>query len=359
MNCRVVHDATGVCASLLLGLLALTPAARAQDDWMLKWSNGFSLSSADDAFKLKLGGRIQGDYTFVSEDDALPGLEDGFEFRRARLFFEGTIYERIRFKAQYDFAGGDADFKDVYIGILQDWGEVRFGHYKEYFSLEEQTSSKYLAFIERSLPVEAFSPGRNSGIGVHGKKGDRLNWGFGVFYDADDFGVSSGEDNINITGRLAFRPLYENGGERMVHVGLSATQKELESGGAFRFRARPEAHLSPRFVNTDRFAADRALILDLELAGVSARSGSPVSGSRTTSTPRASAIQTSAASMCRPATTLPASTGVTRPVPVPSTARSRSRSSARTAARAHGRSRSATRRSISTTARSWAAKRTI
>lgn len=267
MNRRVVRDATRIAAELMLGLLALASSASAED-WKWKWSNGFKLDSEDSAFKLKLGGRIMADYTFVSEDDELTGLEDGFEFRRARFFFEGTIYERIKFKAQYDFAGGDADFRDVYIGILQDWGEVRFGHYKEYFSLEELTSSKYLAFIERSLPVLAFSPSRNSGIGVHGKTSDKFNWGFGVFYDSDDFGISTGEDNINITGRIAFRPLYEDKGKRMFHIGLSATQKELETGGRFRFRARPEAHLSPRFVNTDRFAANSALIFDLELAGV-------------------------------------------------------------------------------------------
>ena len=241
-----------------------TPVASA--DWTAKWSNGHVIESDDKAFKLKFGGRIQADYTFVDADDALVGSTegDGFEFRRARLFFSGTIYERVTFKAQYDFAGGDADFKDVWIGLKQDWGEVKFGHYKEYFSLEELTSSKYLAFLERSLN-NAFSPGRNSGVGVHGGS-DTVTWGFGAFYDADDFGVSSSEDNVNLTGRVAFRPLYEDGGKRMFHIGLAATQKERE--GSIRFRARPEAHFSGRFVDTRSFAADDALIYNLELAGV-------------------------------------------------------------------------------------------
>ncbi len=248
----------------VLATFLVTPVASA--DWTAKWSNGHKVESDDGAFKLKFGGRIQADYTFVDADSALESRTegDGFEFRRTRLFFSGTIYERISFKAQYDFAGGDADFKDVWIGLNQDWGVLRFGHFKEPFGLEEQTSSKYLAFLERSLN-NAFSPGRSSGVGAHGGN-DTINWGFGAFYDANDFGISSSEDNVNVTGRVAFRPLYEDKGKRMVHLGLAVTQKDRAS--SIRFRARPEAHFTGRFVDTGTFAADDAVVYNLELAGV-------------------------------------------------------------------------------------------
>ncbi len=262
-SCASIRFWTAVAAC---GLFSLAPAASA-DGWNTKWSNGFKVDSEDGAFKLKFGGRLMADYTFVDADDALVGSTegDGFEFRRARLFFSGTIYDRVIFKANYDFAGGDADFKDVYIGLKQDFGEIRFGHFKEYYSLEEMASSKYLPFLERSLN-NAFSPSRNSGVGVHGKSGDKVNWGIGAFYDADDFGTSTSEDNINITGRVTFRPLYEDKGKRMFHIGLSASQKERAS--SIRFRTRPEAHFSGRFVDTRSFAADDALIYNLELATV-------------------------------------------------------------------------------------------
>ncbi|MEM7355417.1 MAG: porin, partial [Acidobacteriota bacterium] len=256
-----------VTLATALGLaLSLAPAASA-DDWTTQWSNGFKVESKDKAFKLKFGGRIQADYTFVDADDLLEPLTegDGFEFRRARIFFSGTIYNRILFKANYDFAGGDADFNDVYIGIKQNWGEIRFGHFKEYFSLELSNSSKYIAFLERSLN-QAFSPGRGSGVGVHGNRGDKMNWGIGAFYDADGFGISTSEDNVNITGRVTFRPIFEDTGRKMVHIGFSATQKDRES--QIRFRSRPEAHFTDRFVDTGNFSADDALIWGLELAGV-------------------------------------------------------------------------------------------
>jgi phosphate-selective porin OprO/OprP len=266
-------------AALAMALVAAAPALaqdeKKEDEWQTKWSNGFSVSKGD-SFSLKFGGRIQADYTFASADDEVEAalgaanFEDGFEFRRARLFFEGTIYDRVELKAQYDFAAeGDPTFKDVWIG-LQHGGDgiVQFGHFKEPFSLEEITSSKYLAFLERSLPVEAFAPRRNSGIGVNGASGDTLNWGVGAFYEADDFAVSAHEDRINLTGRVGFRPIYEDKGRRMVHLGLAVTDKQVEDGGSLRFRARPEAHFTTRMIDTGNFAADSALILGGEVAGV-------------------------------------------------------------------------------------------
>ncbi len=258
---------TAALAFLAVAAL-IAPAASAEPTF--KWSNGFKLEDEEKGYSLKFGGRIMADYQFASGDAVFDeeDLQDGFEFRRARLFFEGTIYDKIKFKAQYDFAGGDADFKDVWIGIKNSAGELRFGHYKEYFSLEELTSSKYLAFLERSLPVGAFSPSRNSGVGFHGNNGDRVNWGVGYFYDADDFGVSGNGDNTNLTGRVAFRPIYKDDGKNLIHVGIGFSSKDRGNGETFRFRTRPEAHLTTRFVNTDNFAADSATLLGLEVAGV-------------------------------------------------------------------------------------------
>ncbi|HVR28220.1 MAG TPA: porin [Thermoanaerobaculia bacterium] len=258
--------AARMALAALASTLLLAPAARAQDEWTTKWSNGFRVDSKDGQFKLQFGGRIQADYSFGSTDDTLPAIDDGFEFRRARLFMSGTVYERVEFKIEYDFGTGDAAAKDVYIALLPEWGKVRFGHYKESFSLEELTSSKYITFLERSLPIEAFAPSRNVGIDLTGDRGSTFNWGVGVFYDADDFGRSLDQDAWNVTGRLAFRPIYEDGGKRLLHLGIAASQQERD--GVLRFRTRPEAHLSPRLVDTGGFAGDSTTLLGGELAGV-------------------------------------------------------------------------------------------
>nr|XP_061811862.1 porin O-like [Nerophis lumbriciformis] len=253
-----------------IATLALAPAASA-DGWTAKWKNGFRVESEDGKFKLKFGGRLQADWSFADADreieDAFGAVDDGNEFRRARLFMSGTIYENIAFKAQFDFAdGGDAEIKDMWLELKNtSAGAVRFGHFKEPFSMEELTSSKYLTFLERSLP-NVFAPGRNTGVQLS-DKGDKYTWAIGAFRETDDFGGSVGPDLINLTGRIAFTPYYENEGKNLFHVGIGATRKDLDDT-SFRYRQRPEAHISPRFVNTGSFVADSATILGLELATV-------------------------------------------------------------------------------------------
>jgi len=119
-------------------------------DFRVFWKEGLNFESGNGDFKLKMGGRIMQDWTWVGEDDDIKAdvgeQEDGTEFRRVRLYTSGLIYDNTEFKLQFDFAGGDADLKDAYIG-LKDFpiGSIRAGHFKEPFGLEELTSSKYIS----------------------------------------------------------------------------------------------------------------------------------------------------------------------------------------------------------------------
>ena len=42
-------------------------------------------------------------------------------------------------------------------------GSLQLGQMYEPFSLEQLTSDNYISFLERALPIEAFSPARNVG----------------------------------------------------------------------------------------------------------------------------------------------------------------------------------------------------
>ena len=253
----------------------------ADTDFNVFWKDGLRFESNDGNFKMQVGGRIQVDWADVNGDDPfvsdIEGEEgntldgSGVEFRRARLFVSGTIYDTVDFKAQYDFAGGDADFKDVWLGLrkVPYVGAIRAGHQKEPFSLEEQTSSKYITFMERSLP-NAFSPSRNTGLLVKNAVLDkRLTWAAGVFEDVDDTGDSFNDfADWNATARVTGLPWYEEEGRRLLHLGLSYThQFRDDDDTTVRFRQRPESHLTDaRIVNTDRFAADDVDIVNPELA---------------------------------------------------------------------------------------------
>src|SRR5690349_7911575 len=60
--------------------------------------DGFSIKSADDAFKLKIRGLVQADARiFTDNHKDLAGTTDTFLIRRARPIFEGTVAKNFDF----------------------------------------------------------------------------------------------------------------------------------------------------------------------------------------------------------------------------------------------------------------------
>ncbi|MFC1480291.1 porin [Candidatus Omnitrophota bacterium] len=236
-----------------------------------RWKDGLRLTSEDKSFDIKIGGRVQVDAAWMKEESAVKNkvgdMKDEAEIRRARLYTSGTIYDSFIYKVQFDFAGGDVDFKDVYMGVkdIPYLGTIRAGHFHEPYCLNELTSNKYLTFMERALP-DAFAPGRNLGIALQNHiLDDRVTWSAGVFRDADDYArVHSNE--YNFTTRFTGLPWYEDGGEKLVHMGLAYSFRNPEEN--LRYHQRPEAHLAPYFVDTGSFAAKHAHLLGYETAVV-------------------------------------------------------------------------------------------
>ncbi|MFQ5766383.1 MAG: OprO/OprP family phosphate-selective porin, partial [Acidobacteriota bacterium] len=142
------------------------------------------------------------------------------------------------------------------------------GHHKEPFSFEENTSSKFITFMERALP-SVFAPSRNTGISAHNVRlNKRLTWSLGVFAETDGFGDSASiNGGPNITGRITGLPVWKENGSKLLHLGLSVSRKGVP-GGMMRFRERPEAHLLPRFIDTGAMPADSALLYAAEVAVV-------------------------------------------------------------------------------------------
>jgi phosphate-selective porin OprO/OprP len=260
-------------APLALAALIIMPApgpAAAKPELDLSAKDGIELSASDSDFSLELGGRVTADTVSWDADSAVEtaiGEQTGAsEFRRARLYMAGTIYGYVIFKAQYEFAGDNADFKEVYLGIkdIPRLGTVKVGHFKEPFSLEELTSSKYITFMERSLPG-VFAPSRNTGLGFHSTAlDDRLTLAAGLFHDSDGIG-DSGDKKLNFSARVTGTPIKEDGS--LLHLGLSWTSRDPEDD-LLRLRQRPEVHLADRFVDTGSLAAEGMDVLGLEAAVV-------------------------------------------------------------------------------------------
>ncbi len=257
------------------------PVAAGPPAWDFKWDNGFNLAREDGAFKLKFGGRLQLDGAVISESDGLSqdlrdlggeGQGAGVEFRRARIFFEGTVYERLFFRAQYDFADGNPAFKDVYMGLkgLGPVGSIQVGQFKEPFFLDEQTSSNYITFMERPLG-NAFFPDRNVGAMAFNNLADkRVLWQLGVFNDTDNFGddfSSFTRTDWDAAARITGLPIWKDEGSHYLHLGADYVHR-FRGSDSVSFSQRPESHQADSFVATPTLSASGTDLFDGELAYV-------------------------------------------------------------------------------------------
>ncbi|HHC81098.1 MAG TPA: hypothetical protein ENK46_14550 [Flavobacteriia bacterium] len=252
------------CKNIFAAIFFLTSnflLSQEGNQFSFAWDNGFKLESADKNFKLKFGGRLMIDHAFFSQD---AGLDDAFgqlltkngtEFRRARFFFSGTVYENVTFKLNIDFASGNTVLKDAYIGIknIPFVGNIRVGHVKEPFRLDALTSSKYLTFMEPALLTD-FTPIRNNGILLFNNFLDkRLSVQTGLFRNASGRTGNdlTANDGFTFTGRMSGLPFDDNEKKLLLHVGLGYTYKKPNDKKEFKIASRPEAHLSgKKYLNT-------------------------------------------------------------------------------------------------------------
>jgi phosphate-selective porin OprO/OprP len=253
----------------------------------LSYRGALYFESPEKNLRFRLGAKIIIDAGRIEADEeletAFPDLKSSdIDPRAISIITSGEIFKKIDFKFEIDFA----DTK-----IVQDnW--IRFstvpflrhtiiGHMKEPSSLDWQTGIHSITFLERALPVNAFSHSRNLGIRYDRPgKDHRITWSGGFFLETgslDDLAISKSEideaSGYNLVARLTGLPWYEEGGRKLLHLGLSYThgiRDDQKEDWAIRVRAWPEARLfGERFVDTGTFLADSFDYIGAELALVS------------------------------------------------------------------------------------------
>jgi len=243
---------------------------------------------------VKAGGRFYADWTAYDQNAAsvaqIGDQQNGFEYRRARIFLEGEAFHVIDYRVQYDFSDNESalssvsptssdlggflpapvvtsvssssrilgvpGFRDVYLTVkeLPALGHVRVGHYKEPFGLEQLTSSKYITFMERGL-LTAFTPERNVGVmAFDHSENERMTWAIGAFISEndDDPPVFRDDDGgTALTVRTTYLPWYDEAteGRGLLHLGIAYSYRDI-ADDAVRFAERPEAHLGSAVVDT-------------------------------------------------------------------------------------------------------------
>ncbi len=177
--------------------------------------SGFTFSSADTNFVLKVRGYVQADARFYVNDHS--PVNDTFLLRRVRPIFEGTVFQNYDYRIMLDFATG-INSSSANNGFLQDgylnvhyWPEfqIQVGKFKEPVGLERLQSGANLLFVERGLPTQ-LAPNRDVGVQLHGELFDGLlNYAAGVFNGVQD-GASGdsdvADDHKDIAGRLFVHP---------------------------------------------------------------------------------------------------------------------------------------------------------
>jgi len=193
------------------------------------YKNGFFLETPDKDFKLKMGGRIFGDFRAYNSDHP---SNDEFYISRARIYLSGTLYKYFDFKVQADFGKGESDLKDGYLNLNYfPSAQLMMGQFKAPFSLERMTSSKYIPFIERSLPVDNLTPDRDLGVMLHGTYDPvGLHYGAGIFNGARS-NESDADDHKDFVGRLAVTPFTGKGPSLLkgLHLGFSTSYGEQDA----------------------------------------------------------------------------------------------------------------------------------
>ncbi len=239
------------------------------------WANGVRMDSANGAFRLKIGGRIQSDWAFFQHNNGAEAaggeqVEAGEEFRRARLYMGGQIYNNVEFMDEWDFAGGTPTARDVWIAVKNLPFTAQVGNMKEPTGTEELTSDLFIPFMERSSGNEAFSPDYKAGAMLSDNFcGDNGVWQAGVFRNSGASGNDTGNarsGDYNYTARVAGRPWAEDG--QFMTAGLSASLRS-PAGGMTEFSAHPEMHIAPKFVDTGAFPCDRERMLEVDAGFVS------------------------------------------------------------------------------------------
>jgi len=244
------------------------------------WNDGLRLDSLNEDIRIKIGGRLQVDAGNIRANDnlldAFPGIPGGeHELRRLRLSLLADFYERVDVKFEMELSDRPT-LTDGYIELkkIPYVGHFRVGHSKEPFSLEELASSNNITFMERSLPTDVFAPSRNFGFELYNTAlKERFTWALGGFWDTapvDD--RTSLKDAIadasgyNVTARATVLPWFADLGRKLVHLGLCYSHKSRWDDNIGLATCSESDLIEDRLVDTGKFPADDADLLDTELA---------------------------------------------------------------------------------------------
>lgn len=178
----------------------------------------------EDLFSFKPRGRLFVDGGVVQDDDGFYDT-NATQLRAARLGVEGTAWRDFGYRLEVDFGDDEVDITDAYIeykGELTGPARLRVGQFKTPNSLEEQTSSRFITFMERAAFTDAFGFDRRIGAGALAG-GDVWSLSAGIF--GQNAGEVAEDEGFAAAARGTYA--YEFGENRLLHLGASGRYRDL------------------------------------------------------------------------------------------------------------------------------------
>lgn len=190
-------------------MLALTPAALANDD-----------------ITATASGRLYYEFARFDNDDRGPDERRGDDLRAAWLGVAGKVHG-IGYKLEADFAGHRPVARDVYLTHKIGSALLTVGQFKQFYTLDDRSSSNHTPTIERSYLVQSLGTAYRLGIGAQGNH-DGIFWSGSVF-SLESIDAWQAKGHV-IGGRIGHAPWSQPG--RVLHFGVSGAREHHSHPGA-------------------------------------------------------------------------------------------------------------------------------
>lgn len=172
---------------MLLILISLSRVVVAADDkksaGALHYDSGFTLSSEDKKYEMKLNGRFQGrasyEYNTNKKDHDL-----GLSLPYARVLLRGhAIDARYQYGVQVGMDNAKFELKDFYgdFAVLPFGAHVKVGRFYGQQSWLEGIATNGQSFNGRTVVYNQFELGTVTGLSFHSGKNKSLSWDLGVY----------------------------------------------------------------------------------------------------------------------------------------------------------------------------------
>jgi phosphate-selective porin len=204
----------------------------AQDDGERKW---FVM---DDRPSLRLGDALRLDLTskIGLTVRTAPHEDPDAEMEQRRIGVDGRLFDVVEFQIERELGDDERPWRDVFVEFRK-WRAIRVrgGRFKVPFGQERLTSISDLEFVHRSMPTEALTPGRDTGVELNGRVLARtVTYMAGVFrHDGDvSRGGTDAPGGRTVAARVVATPFAGASSRALQHVevGVSTTGGDVPEG---------------------------------------------------------------------------------------------------------------------------------